>query len=101
MPDYIRAASVDEIQEGAGKLVEIDGQEIAFFKFNKEICAIHNLCPHAGGPLAEGSVREGHVMCPWHGWEFNLKTGAFAFNPAIKVPTFKTKIVGSDVFIQL
>ena len=101
MSDYIRALAADEIQEGVGKLVEVDGQEIAFFKSSGEICAIHNLCPHAGGPLAEGSVREGQVMCPWHGWQFNLKTGACAFNPAIKVPVLKTKITGNDVFIQV
>ena len=101
MSEYIRAVSADEIPEGAGKLVEIDGQEIAFFKSNGEICATHNLCPHAGGPLAEGSVRNNQIMCPWHGWEFNLKTGACAFNPAIRVPVYKTKITGSDVFIQI
>ena len=101
MSEYIRVASVDEVIEGAGKLVEIDGQEIALFKSNGEICAIHNLCPHAGGPLSEGGVRDGHVMCPWHGWEFNLKTGACAFNPAIKVPVFKTKKMGNDILIEL
>lgn len=101
MSEFIRVASADEIPEDAGKLVEVDGQEIALFKSNGEICAIHNLCPHAGGPLSEGGLKDGHVICPWHGWEFNLKSGACAFNPAIKVPVFKTKIAGTDIFILL
>ena len=101
MSEFIRIASVHEIAESAGKLVEVEGQEIALFKSNGEIYAIHNLCPHAGGPLSEGSLREGHVMCPWHGWEFNLKTGSCAFNPAIRVPVFETKICGTDVFVAL
>jgi len=101
MAEWIRAASIDEIPDDTGKLVEVDGQEIALFKDRGEICAIHNLCPHAGGPLAEGGMREGHVMCPWHGWEFNLKTGTCAFNPAIKVPVFKTKTEGPDVFVAI
>jgi len=101
MSEWIRVAAADEVPADTGKLVEVDGQEIALFKSNGEVCAIHNLCPHAGGPLSEGGVREGHVMCPWHAWEFNLKTGECAFNPAIKVPVFKIKTANNDVFIQL
>ncbi len=101
MSEFIRAASADEIPEDTGKLVEIDGQEIALFKSGAEICAIHNICPHAGGPLSEGGLREGRVICPWHGWEFDLKSGVSAFNPAIKVPVFKVKVENGSVFVRV
>lgn len=100
MAEFIRVASLSEIPDDAGKLVEVDGQEIALFKNGSEVCAIHNMCPHAGGPLSEGGMREGNAICPWHGWEFNLKTGLCSFNPAIKVPVFKVKVEGDDVFVR-
>jgi len=100
MAEYSKVCKLSELPEGEGKLVEVDGSEIALFKDGGEVCAVHNICPHAGGPLSEGGVREGQVVCPWHGWEFNLRTGVCAFNPVIKVPVFKVKVEGDEVFVR-
>ena len=101
MSHYIQVAFLDEIPEDTGKRVEVDGQEIALYRQGSEVFALYNTCPHAGGPLAEGGVREGHAICPWHGWEFNLKTGACSFNPSIKQPVYKVKVEGQGVFVQV
>ena len=100
MAEYIKVCKLAEIPEDAGKLVEADGSEIALFRNQGEVYAVHNICPHAGGPLSEGGIREGQVICPWHGWEFNLRTGACAFNPVIKVPVFKVKVEDDDVWVK-
>ncbi len=101
MSDYIKVAKLSDIPLDSGKRVDVDGTEIALFKDRGEVCALYNLCPHAGGPLAEGGVRDGHAICPWHGWEFDLRTGASSFNDTLKTPVFKVRVEGEDVFVKL
>jgi len=91
-------ASVDEIPAGQRKIVEVAGREIGVFNLGGEYVAILNRCPHQGGPLCRGNThgflrpagvgeyrysRAGEIVrCPWHGWEFDLRTGQSWFDPA-------------------
>ncbi len=90
-------ATVDEIPAGSRKIVEIDGRSIGIFNINGEFFALKNSCPHQGGELCLGPVsgfvtssgpgdykyeRHGEfVRCPWHGWEFDIRTGQSWFDP--------------------
>ncbi|HRW07636.1 MAG: Rieske (2Fe-2S) protein [Caldilineaceae bacterium] len=90
--------SVDEIPVGERKLVEVAGRSIGIFNVNGEFYAIRNSCPHQGGPLCAGYLtgfvmadkpgeysytKRGEIVrCPWHGWEFDVKTGQSWFDPA-------------------
>jgi nitrite reductase/ring-hydroxylating ferredoxin subunit len=85
------AASVDEIPLGGRKIVEVGGQSVGIFNLDGEFFALRNRCPHQGGPLCEGRLwgildarlpgefeytpRREILTCPWHGWEFHLRTG--------------------------
>jgi nitrite reductase (NADH) small subunit/3-phenylpropionate/trans-cinnamate dioxygenase ferredoxin subunit len=51
-----------------------------------------NICPHAGGPLAEGEVENGCVICPWHYWSFRVENGELANAPAVKVKTYPARV---------
>lgn len=101
MPEFIKVAVKSEIPEDTGKLVEAGGYPIALFKVNGKVHAIHALCPHQGGPLDEGGINEKSVMCPWHGWEFDVTTGACTFNEKICVPVYKVKEDGEDVWVEV
>jgi nitrite reductase/ring-hydroxylating ferredoxin subunit len=90
-------AHVDEIPPGSRKIVEVAGRSIGVFNVNGTFHALRNRCPHQGGPLCEGFLMSslgsrgpGHydhrpgetlVRCPWHGWEFDLRTGQSWFDP--------------------
>ena len=100
MSEFIKVAKKADIPEDTGFLVEVDGKEVALFKCDGEVKALYNACVHAGGPLAEGGVQEGLVTCPWHGWDFDLKTGVCTFNDAFKQPTFEVKEEGDDIFVK-
>jgi nitrite reductase (NADH) small subunit len=63
--------------------------------------ALDNVCPHRGGPLAEGSVEHGKIVCPWHQWEFDLATGEATHSPAAKATSFPLRIEGDDVLVEL
>jgi nitrite reductase (NADH) small subunit len=70
--------SMDELTEGLGKYVEIDGFRLAVFLENGVVFAMDNDCPHAGGSMSGGYLSDGCAICPWHGWAFKLETGALA-----------------------
>lgn len=96
MAKYVVCAA-DEIRPGARKVVEVAGRSIGIFNIQGEFYALRNSCPHQGGPLCQGQitgflmarvpgeytyVRRGEFLrCPWHGWEFDIKTGQSWFDP--------------------
>ena len=100
MSDFIKVTVLSEIPKGEGKLVEVDGREIALYQHEGKVYAIDNICPHAGGPMAEGACNGELAMCPWHGWEFNIKTGICDFNDQIRLECFEVKIEGEDVYVK-
>jgi nitrite reductase/ring-hydroxylating ferredoxin subunit len=78
-----------EIQEGSAKLVRVSNEEIAMFKHQGRLCALQNNCPHEGGQLAMGWIEGGEVVCPLHGYKFDLKTGACSTDPKLKAKIFQ------------
>jgi nitrite reductase/ring-hydroxylating ferredoxin subunit len=97
MPGHV-VASVDEIPPGEHKLVEVSGRAIVVYNLGGEFFALNNRCPHRGGSLFHGvqtglvesrepgqyllSRRGEMVKCPWHGWEFDIRTGKSWCDPA-------------------
>lgn len=96
---YYKVASAGEIAPGAGRMVEVAEREIALFNFGGEVYATSDMCPHRGASLAEGFLDAGKVFCPWHCFDFNLKTGECATVPSLRVQTYEVKIEGGEVFV--
>ena len=67
---------------------------------NGEISAMENICLHRGGPLGEGVIEGGKVICPWHGWAWDPKTGQAGPQDA-KIAVYPVKIEGGDVLIDI
>ena len=89
-----------EIAEGSAKLVRLDRDEVAVFKHQGQLCAIQNTCPHEGGQLCKGWIEEGEVVCPLHGYKFDLKTGACSTDPKLKAQTFKLISQGDQFILE-
>jgi nitrite reductase (NADH) small subunit len=68
---------------------------------NGEISAMDNICPHRQGPLGQGIIEGGKVVCPWHAWAFDVKTGAAVHNPSAHVQIYEVKIEGDDVLARM
>jgi NAD(P)H-dependent nitrite reductase small subunit len=96
-----RVASLKAIPENEGVLVEAAGQAIALFRRGTEVFAIGDSCPHMGAPLSDGYVDGNSVVCPWHGWVFDLKTGASMFDDEAGVPAYRVVVEGDDVYVEL
>ena len=72
---FHKLCPVEEITEEKGKPFTVNGTHLAVFKHEDKYQAVDNRCPHMGYPMSEGSVRDGVLICHWHHWEFDLKTG--------------------------
>jgi len=89
-----------EIAEGSAKLVRVDKDEVAVFKHQGQLCAIQNTCPHEGGQLCKGWIEEGEVVCPLHGYKFDLKTGACSTDAKLKAKIFKFVAEGDQFTLE-
>lgn len=102
-------ASVDEIPPGDRKIVDVAGRSVGIFNVGGEFFALRNSCPHQGGELCRGQVsgfvsssgpgdyrydRPGEMLrCPWHGWEFDIRTGQSWFDPKrVRVRSYQVSV---------
>ncbi len=90
----------EEVREGGAKLVRVKNEEIAVFKHQGQLCGIQNICPHEGGQLSAGWIEGGEVVCPLHGYKFDLKSGACSTDAKLKAKTFKLTLHGEGVTIE-
>jgi nitrite reductase/ring-hydroxylating ferredoxin subunit len=111
---------VDELPEGGRKVVSCDGVEIGVFKIDGELIAWYNQCSHRAGPVCQGRIykrvvepldseqrtrmlqfdeNESHIVCPWHGYEFSLKTGRHPGSAAHRLRRAKLEIMDGEVHV--
>ncbi len=90
-----------DVPVGEGCVVEAEGKALALFNVGGAFYALENACAHRGGPLGEGDLDGTVVVCPWHAWRWDVKTGANANNPAVKMPCFPVSVDGGRVFVEL
>lgn len=109
-----------ELDNGERRIVHHDGVEIGVFRWNDEFFAYRNHCPHQGGPACEGMMMhravevlgedqtykqmawkldEMHFVCPWHGWEFDMRTGVNAADPTFRIRSYRTEVRGDDLYV--
>ena len=101
MSQFVKVAQTLLVPEGAGTCVDVQGKKIAIFKVDGKFYALDNSCGHRGGPLSEGSLDGNAVACPWHGFVFDVTTGNCATNPALQQSTYKIKVEGSDLLVEI
>jgi nitrite reductase (NADH) small subunit len=101
MGEFVRVAGTTDVKPGTGTVVEVNGQAIALFNLDGIFYAIDNTCAHRGGPLGEGDVEGETVVCPWHNWQYNIKTGVSVNNPSACVKTYEVKVEGPNVSVLL
>lgn len=111
-------ADIDEFDgEGSKVVTEINGHEIAVFRYNQDYHAVANFCPHQAGPLCEGPLTgqtelsddgwgweynndERYIACPWHNWMFDIETGKNAQDDRYAVPTYETTVRKETVYVH-
>jgi nitrite reductase/ring-hydroxylating ferredoxin subunit len=101
MPQFVPATKAADIPAGQGKTVTCGSALVALFNVDGQFHAISNTCPHRGGPLGEGSVSGGVVTCPFHGFQFDVKTGLSAEGKPLRVASYPTRVVNGIVEVEI
>lgn len=121
MPDVL-AGDLEDFTDDQRRLCEVGSKEIMVFRHRDDFYAYENKCPHNGGPVGEGiligkveaamapdgcSVKEWfsekdiHIVCPWHGWEFNVETGRAAGEPRARMRRYPTDVRDGKVYVSV
>jgi nitrite reductase (NADH) small subunit len=116
----VRVAGRDEIAPGERRLVDVDGEPVGIFNVGGTYFALVNRCVHQGGPvcngkimpklsavvLPSGEVKEvlspevDTIACPWHGWEYDLRSGRCLANPRLGIRAYQVVSEGDDLFVD-
>ena len=80
--EWTDVAAETDVSEGAVTVVDVESRKILLTRVDGRLSALENTCTHAGGPLNEGTVEDGDIVCPWHGSRFRLSDGAVLGGPA-------------------
>ena len=76
-------------------------KEICVANVNGTYSAMDNICLHRGGPLGQGTIENGKIVCPWHAWAWDPRTGEAAHSGSAKIRLYPLNILNGDVLIEI
>lgn len=98
---FVKVAEANALSAGTGTTVTVKGRDYALFHIEGEFFCIDNECPHRDGPLGEGELEDDTVICPWHAWQVNVKTGQVLYASNLCVATHPCKVEEGAVYIDV
>jgi nitrite reductase (NADH) small subunit len=96
-----RIAAAEDCPPGAAKELVVADRIVALFNVGGQFFALDGICPHQGGPLGEGALTGCIVTCPWHGWQFDVRSGQHQFSPNVVQPRFATRVEDGGVWVEI
>lgn len=97
---FVRVGRWVDIEESRAKMLLANGENIAVFRNGKALSALSNVCKHQNGPLGEGRIVNGCIVCPWHGYEYQPADGCSPPPFTEKVSTYQLKLEGDEVWVD-
>jgi len=97
---FVDVCHVDDIPEKRAVMTCLSGERVAVFRYDGRVSALSNVCQHQNGPLGEGRIVNGCVVCPWHGYEYRPEDGASPPPFTEKVPTFDVRVRRGRVLVH-
>jgi len=102
MANFIKLTSQSELPAtNEAKEFPCGDKMVCVANVDGEYSALDNVCLHQGGPLGEGTIEHGTLLCPWHAWAYDPKTGELCHNRHEKVAVYPLKIENGDVLIEI
>lgn len=102
MSDFVRICSQAELPvSGMVKEFLVDGRALCVANVEGDICVLDGTCPHEGGPLGEGSIEGGKLVCPWHAYAFDVHTGANEDDPDVNADVLEAKVENGELRAKL
>lgn len=100
-PRRVAVATAGEIPDGQRKIVAVDGLSIGVFHHQGEWVALRNSCVHQGGPVATGALAGEVLTCPWHGYQYDLRSGRCLTDPHAELDRYAVTVAGDTVFVDV
>jgi len=117
----IAVGALTGLADGDHWVVAIDAAEVGIFRIGDRVMAYENKCPHAGGPVCQGKIfnrveelltpekkslglrfsTRRHIVCPWHGYEFDVETGCHPGNRALRLKPVEVEVRDGQIFVRL
>ena len=102
MSEFVRICSASEVPaEGYVGEFSLKGRPLCVANVNGEFSALNNVCPHRQGPLGQGWLEGAAVVCPWHSWTFDVKTGLAEYPVHARVNVYPLRVEGDDVLVEI
>jgi nitrite reductase (NADH) small subunit len=99
MPDLVRICAESELPR-EGEVCEMAGGALCVTRVGGVISVLDNYCPHNEGPLGQGMIEDGKVVCPYHGWAFDVKTGVTDQSTQLKARVFESVIQNGELLVR-
>ncbi len=116
----IKVGSIEEFPDGECRVLSVDGLEVGVFRQGERLVAYQNVCPHYGGPVCQGKIfnrveeviapdqtsrglrfgGQRHIVCPWHGYEFDLESGAHPGDPDMRLTRIAIEVRDDAVYLE-
>ena len=100
MPNWIEVLKTNQLEESKGTTVFVNERDIALYKYEGDFYALDNTCLHRGGQLGDGTMDGPNVICPLHGWDYDVKTGVSRYEPKERIECYPVKVEGDNVMID-
>lgn len=97
---FVKVSALSSLSRGSVTQVEASEQPYAICNVDGQVYALSGTCPHAGGPLGEGTLQGAVVVCPWHGFEFDCRTGENDMDPTMRVERFAVRVEGDNILLD-
>jgi nitrite reductase/ring-hydroxylating ferredoxin subunit len=98
---FVTVARIEDVPEGTVARVRAGDQEIALAHCADGFFAMQNDCMHLQGPLGEGRLEGCVLTCPWHGWQYDVRTGQNEFDLAIQLRTYDVQVEDGEVRVRV
>jgi nitrite reductase/ring-hydroxylating ferredoxin subunit len=92
---------IEDIPDGERKIVTLDGLSIGVFHHKGGWYALRNSCLHRGGPVATGRLEGDHIICPWHGYTYNLTDGKLVIDPSARLDMYPVTLQDGEVYLRI
>jgi nitrite reductase (NADH) small subunit len=119
--DEVAVGKLSDLPDGDHRIFSLDTIEVGIFRLGDRLVAYENVCPHAGGPVCQGKIfnrveevltpdmkskglrfaKQRHVVCPWHGYEFDLETGCHPGDARVRLTPIPVDVRNGEIYLRL
>jgi nitrite reductase/ring-hydroxylating ferredoxin subunit len=98
---FVTVARLEDLPPGALRAVTAGDQEVTLARCDGGVYAIQSHCLHLKGPLWEGHLEGCVLTCPWHGWQYDVRTGENEFDLAIQLQTYDVQVEDGEIRVRV